>query len=154
VDDSYFDVEHLVLLVLLAPIVGVGLAIVVPMIWRMKADRPPRKPKRWMLRRARRSSWVRTLPLNFVQLLFLELAGIAAFFEKLLPGAGGRVGAVFTIVFGCTFLALLLVWPIVTLFNRPKIAVPPTLRNERGALELWWRSRKGPVTETRERDRP
>jgi hypothetical protein len=154
VDDGYLDVEHLVLLVLLAPIVGLGLAVVVPKIWRMKADRPPPKPRRWTLRRALWSSWVRTLPLNFVQLLFLELAMIAGFFEKLLSGAGGHVAGEVTLAFGWTFIALLLVWPIVMLFNRPKVAVPPAMRNERGALELWWRSRNGPIAQVRERDRP
>ncbi len=95
--DGYLDVGHLVVFVLLAPIPGVGLAVVVPRLWRMKADRPPPKPRRWTLRRALRSSWIRTLPLNFVQLLVLELAGIAGFFEKLLSGAGGRVAGEATV---------------------------------------------------------
>jgi hypothetical protein len=124
--------------------VGVGLFIVVPKIWRMKADQPRRKPRKWSLGQALDTGYVRSLPLNFVQLLFLELAGIAGFFEKLLFGAAGDVAGLFTIVLGCTFIASLLVWPSVWLFNRPKIVVPPALRDERGALELWWHSRRAP----------
>jgi hypothetical protein len=40
------------------------------------------------------------------------------------------------------FVAFLLIGVSVTLFNRPKLAVPPAARDEPGALALWWRGRR------------
>ena len=41
------------------------------------------------------------------------------------------------------FAACALLYVSVVLFNVPKFVVPPATRDELGAVELWWRSRRG-----------
>jgi hypothetical protein len=149
---GYIDWELLVVIVLLSGIVGWGLVWFVPRMWRERADRPPAKPRRWTFRRAMQPSFVRTWALNYFQMAALDLGLIALFLERLFTGAPSRVAGTVATTFGFVFGALLLVWPVVSLFNRPRFLVPPDLRNDRGALELWWLSRKGPVAEARDAD--
>jgi hypothetical protein len=52
-------------------------------------------------------------------------------------GAGGFGLWAFIAFVACTLLAV-----SVTLFNVPKVVVPPATRDELGAVELWWRSRR------------
>ncbi len=46
-----------------------------------------------------------------------------------------------TIWLGSAFVVCLLLDVSVTLFNVPKVVVPPAARDERGALSLWWSGR-------------
>jgi hypothetical protein len=147
VDDGYLDVGNLVAIILVAPM-AVGALVVLPIIWRLPVERRT-KPRRWKFYVAMRMFTVRYLALNFVSLLFLELALIADFFEKLLSGPASHTVSMFTTAFGWAFVASLLITVPVALFNRPKFAVPPRLRNLRGPVELWWLSRKRPVSEIR-----
>jgi hypothetical protein len=151
VHESHLDVWHLVLLLVTAPLVAVAVVLALPKVWRMPPDRPTR-PRRWKLYVAMRMFAIRYLPLNIVSALFLELWGVAYFFDKLLAGGPGSVAGTLAMGCGWAFVASLALTPSVALLNRPRFAVPPGYRNMRGPLELWWLSRQRPVSEYRTGD--
>jgi hypothetical protein len=143
-DDGYLDVRHLVVLIVLGLIVAVALALL-PKVWRMEADiqKDEATARWWPFGDALRAGFLRSLPTGVVSALFLELAAIAGFFEKLLGGGeGGRLAGRFTLWLGLLFVLMLFVDLSVTLFNWPKFAVSPAARDEPGALATWWSSRK------------
>lgn len=138
------DVGTLVAAGCLTPVVGIGLVLTVRM-WRSKPDRPTTtKPgPRWArFGRALGTADIRSLPGCVVALAFLQLGLVASVLEDALTGAASRLAGRLTIWLGVGFLAMLLITASVVLFNRPRFAVPPALRDEPGALPLWWRSRR------------
>jgi hypothetical protein len=137
------DIELVVVIVLLGLLVLVSLALM-PRLWRAKADVQPKadSTKWWPFGEAVRAAFVRSLPAAVLALLMLELGLIAAFVEQNLTGDGSRLAGRFTVWFGTAFVLMLLVDLAVTLFNQPKVIVPPGLRHETGAVPLWWSSRK------------
>lgn len=137
------DIELVVVIILLGLLVLVSL-VLMPRLWRAQADVQPKKAttRWWSFGEAVRAAFVRSLPAAVLALLMLELGLIAAFFEQFLTGDGSRLAGRFTVWFGTAFVLMMLVDLAVTLFNRPKIIVPPDLRHETGAVPLWWSSRK------------
>ncbi|HEY2948430.1 MAG TPA: hypothetical protein VGJ53_08535 [Micromonosporaceae bacterium] len=128
---------------ILAPCAGFGL-VVLPKIWTAKATgpRPEYTRRRWSFRDARQLGYVRGLPSAILGLTAIVLSMLAVVVEEATTGTVSDVArrvALWTFV---AFVAFLLIGVSVTLFNRPKLAVPPAARDEPGALALWWRGRR------------
>src|SRR5262249_45482579 len=121
---------------ILAPCAGYGL-LLLPKIWTAKATGPPPADtrRRWSFRDARELAYVRGLPSAFLGLTALVV-------EEATTGTGSGVAGKVALSAGVGFVAFLLIGVSVTVFNRPKLAVPPAARDEPGALALWWRGRR------------
>ena len=136
------NLELLVPAIILAPCAVFGLAML-PGIWTARADRPtPSTRRRRSFRDARQEAYARSLPLAILALTALVLSMAAVVVQQATSGTlsdgAGRFGLWAFIAFvACTLLAI-----SVTLFNVPKFVVPPATRDELGAVELWWRSRR------------
>ena len=128
---------------ILAPCAGYGL-LVLPKIWTAKATgpRPEDSRRRWSFREARQLAYVRGLPSAILGLTALVVSMAAAVIEDATTGTVSDVARTVALWAGVAFVAFLLIGVCVTLFNRPKLAVPPATRDERGALALWWRGRR------------
>ena len=142
-ENGYLDIRHLVVTIVFGLITGGGIFLL-PKIWRLEADiQKEEATKRWWpLSEAMRQAFVRSLPVAVITCAMLELASIASLFEKLLTGEDSRIASRFAVAFGFAAVCMMLVDLSVTLFNRPKFVVAPGARHERGALRLWWESRK------------
>jgi hypothetical protein len=136
------NLELLVPAIILAPCAVFGLAML-PGIWTARADSPtPTTRRRRSFRDARQEAYARSLPLAILALTALVLSMAAVVVQQatsgtLSDGAGGFGLWAFIAFVACTLLAV-----SVTLFNVPKFVVPPATRDELGAVELWWRSRR------------
>jgi hypothetical protein len=128
---------------ILAPCAGYGL-LVVRKLWMEKATgpRPEDTQRRWSFRDARELAYARGLPSAVLGLTGLVVSMLAEVVEE--ATAGTVSGVAHTVALGAfvAFVAFLLIGASVTLFNRPKLAVPPAARDEPGALALWWRGRR------------
>lgn len=144
------DTGLLVAIVLLGLLV-LGSLVLMPKLWRSEADiqKEEATAKWWPFSEAFRAGFIRSIPAAVGALLMLELGLIAGFFEQYLTGDGSRLANRLTVYFGTAFVLMLLVDLSVTLFNRPKFIVPPDARDERGAVPLWWSSRKYKKTNRR-----
>jgi hypothetical protein len=142
-NNGQVDRELLVVIVLLGLLV-LGCLYLLPKLWRSKADiqREEATKKWWPFSEAFREGFVRSIPAAIFACLLLELGLIASFFQDYLTGDGSRFAGRLTVYFGTGFVLMMLVDLSVTLFNRPKFIVPPDARGERGAVPLWWSSRK------------
>jgi hypothetical protein len=141
--DSYLDVRLLVGLVLVG-IGTVGGLWLMPQLWRMEADvhKEEATARWWPFGEALREGFLRSIPVAVIMCLFLELGGIANLFEKLLTGEASHLARQLSVIFWIPALVMIPVFLGVHLFNQPKIVVPPTARDEPGAVVLWWSSRK------------
>jgi len=128
---------------ILAPCAGYGL-LLLPKIWTAKATGPPPADtrRRWSFRDARELAYVRGLPSAFLGLTALVVSMLAVVVEEATTGTVSGVARKVALSAGVGFVAFLLIGVSVTLFNRPKLAVPPAARDEPGALALWWRGRR------------
>jgi len=128
---------------ILAPCAGYGL-LVLPKIWTAKATgpRPEDTRRRWSLRDARELGYVRGLPSAILGLTALVVSMAAVVIEDATTGTVSDVARKVALWAFVAFVAFLLIGVSVTLFNRPKLAVPPATRDEPGALALWWRGRR------------
>jgi len=128
---------------ILAPFAGYGL-LVLPKIWTAKATGPPpdASRRRWSFRDARRLGYFRGLPAAILGLTALVLSMAAVVVEQATTGTVSDVAGRVALWAFVAFVAFLVVGVSVTLFNRPKIAVPRAARDEPGALALWWRGRR------------
>jgi hypothetical protein len=137
----------LVPVLILAPICLGALALL-PKIWRAKADiqRPEATEKWWPFGEALRESFVRGMPVGILACTALTVSMALTLVEESTSGSTSRTAAQAAWIAFLVFIALILVDLSVTLFNRPKIVVPPATRDEPGALALWWQGRKHPRT--------
>jgi uncharacterized membrane protein len=136
------DVGHLVVIILFG-VITVAALFFLPQVWRVEADvQKPEATKYWPFGEALRAGFLRALPVGIIAAFILELATTAAFFEDELTGGAQDVAGQLTIWLGSVFVLCLLLDVSVTLFNVPKVVVPPAARDERGALSLWWSSRR------------
>ena|SRR6266851_1225393 len=128
---------------ILAPCAGYGL-LVLPKIWAAKATgpRPEDTRRRWSFRDARQLAYVRGLPSAVLGLTALVVSMAAVVIEEATTGTVSDVARAVALWAFVAFVAFLLTGVSVTLFNRPKLAVPPAARDEPGALALWWRGRR------------
>lgn len=141
-EESHLDVRALVVVVLFGPAVLVGLWIM-PKLWRMEADIHKEEATRWWpFGEALRAGFLRSIPVDVITCLFLELGAIATLFEKLLTDQASRLAGQLAVIFFIPALVGLFVTVSVHLFNRPEFVVPPAARDETGAVALWWSSRK------------
>jgi len=142
-DAGYVD-SRLLVIAVLASLLALGGLILLPKLWRMEADIQRDEATRawWPFSEALREGFVRSVPAAILAVALLALALISGFFEQLLTGSAGAAAADATLLFGGGFLLMLVVDLCVTLFNQPKIVVPPAARDESGALSLWWKSRR------------
>ncbi|WP_433007074.1 hypothetical protein [Kribbella sp. CA-294648] len=141
-NEGSVDTGLLVAIVLLGLLV-LGSLVLMPKLWRSEADiQKEEATKWWPFSEAFRAGFIRSIPAAVGALLMLELGLIAGFFEQYLTGDGSRFAGRLNLYFGTAFLLMLLVDLSVTLFNQPKFIVPPDARDERGAVPLWWSSRK------------
>jgi hypothetical protein len=127
---------------ILAPCAGYGL-LVLPKIWTAKATgpRPEDRRRRWSFRDARQLGYVRGLPSAVLGLTALVVSMAAVVIEDATTGTVSDVARKVALWAFVAFIAFLLIGVSVTLFNRPRLAVPPAARDEPGALALWWRGR-------------
>jgi hypothetical protein len=136
------NLELLIPAVILAPAAVYGLTKV-PGMWATRADGPTPSPRRRLsFREARQTAHDRSLPLAFLALTALVLSMAAVVVQEatsgtLSDGAGAFALGAFLVFAACALLAV----PVV-LFNVPKFVVPPASRDELGAVQLWWRSRR------------
>lgn len=141
-EEGYLDVRALVGVALLGPGVLIGLWIM-PKLWRMEADIHREDATRWWpFGEALRAGFLRSIPVDVITCLFLEMGGIATLFEKSLTGEASHLARQLAGVFFIPALLGLFVAASIHLFNRPKFAVPPAARDELGAVVLWWSSRR------------
>jgi hypothetical protein len=127
---------------ILAPCAGYGL-LLLPKIWTAKATgpRPEDTRRRWSFRDARQLAYVRGLPSAILGLTALVVS-MAVVIEDATTGTVSDVARKVALWAFVAFIAFLLIGVSVTLFNRPRLAVPPATRDETGALALWWRGRR------------
>jgi len=128
---------------ILAPCAGYGL-LLLPKIWTAKATgpRPEDTRRRWSFRDARQLAYVRGLPSAILGLTGLVVSMAAVVVEEATTGTVSAVARKVALGAFVAFVAFLLIGVSVTLFNRPRRAVPPAARDEPGALALWWRGRR------------
>ena len=128
---------------ILAPCAGYGL-LLLPRIWTAKAagPRPEDTRRRWSFRDARELAYGRVLPSAFLALTALVVSMVAVVVEEATTGTVSGVARTVALWAFVAFVAFVLTGGSVTLFNRPKLAVPPAARDEPGALALWWRGRR------------
>ena len=128
---------------ILALCAGYGL-LVLPKIWTAKATgpRPEDSRRRWSFRDAKQLGYVRGLPSAILGLTALVLSMAAVVIEDATTGTVSDVARKVALGAFVAFVAFLVTGVSVTLFNRPKLAVPPATRDEPGALALWWRGRR------------
>jgi hypothetical protein len=129
--------------VILAPCAGYGL-FVIPKIWTAKSTgpRPEDTPRRWTFRDARRQGYIRGLPAAIMGLTALVLSMAAVVVEEATSGAVSDLARRSALWAFIAFAAFAIIGVTVTLFNRPKLAVPPAARDEPAAVALWCRGRK------------
>jgi hypothetical protein len=137
------NLKLLIPALILAPCAGY-LLLVLPKIWTAKSTgpRPEDTRRRWSFRDARRQGYVRGLPAAILGLTALVLSMAAVVVEEATTGTVSDVAGTVARWAFVAFVAFLLIGISVTLFNRPKLAVPPATRDEPGALALWWRGRR------------
>src|SRR5262249_30536054 len=98
--------------------------------------------RRWSFRDARQLAYARGLPSAILGLTALVVSMAAVVVEEATTGAVSGVARKVALCAFVAFVAFVLIYGSVTLFNRPKLAVPPAARDETGALALWWRGRR------------
>jgi hypothetical protein len=136
------NLELLIPAIILAPCAVFGLTRL-PGMWAAREDRPTPSPRRRLsFREARQLADARSLPLSFLALTALVLSMAAVVVQQatsgtLSDGAGGFALWAFIVFAACALLAV-----SVVLFNVPKFVVPPASRDELGAVQVWWRSRR------------
>ena len=139
------NVGLLIPVLVLAPCAAYGL-VLLPKIWTAKATgpRPEDTRRRWSFRDAREQAYARGLPAGILALTALVISMAAVLLED--ATSGSLAGAARRSALGAfiAFVAFTLVGVSVTLFNRPKLLVPPATRDEPGAITLWWRGRRRP----------
>jgi hypothetical protein len=137
------NLELLIPALILAPCAGYGL-LLLPKIWTAKATgpRPEDTRRRWSFWDARQLAYARVLPSAFFALTALVVSMLAVVVEEATTGTVSGVARKVALWAFVAFVAFVLTGGSVTLFNRPKLAVPPAARDEPGALALWWRGRR------------
>ena len=133
----------LIPVLILAPCAAYGL-VLLPKIWTAKPTGPAPEDtrRRWSFRDARAQAYARGLPAAILALTALVLSMAAVVVEEATSGTlSGVAGRIALWVF-IAFVGFTLGGASVTLFNRPKLLVPPAARDEPGAIALWWRGRR------------
>jgi hypothetical protein len=129
-------------LLLLVPIAGFGL-VRMRQIWSGEdlSMQELGTSQWWPLGAALRRGFIRGIAVGVVTcaalVLCLVFVGIAEHTSGSVSSAANSAGIAALLV----IVVLILVNASITLFNRPRFAVPPPLRDEPGALALWWRGR-------------
>lgn len=134
-----------------AVLIAVGLAIALlglraaPRIWdgRAHADLDARTRAFWLWGEGTRRGFVRA---NFVTVLaapWIGLAGLSALLWKAPEVRALQGPLAILLVFGVIVLiAFSILLVTITLFNRPRMVVPPALRGELGMLPEWLAKRR------------
>ncbi|HEY3008637.1 MAG TPA: hypothetical protein VGJ63_11330 [Micromonosporaceae bacterium] len=137
------NLKLLIPALILAPCAGYCL-LILPKIWTAKSTgpRPEDTRRHWTFRDARRQGYVRGLPSAILGLTGLVLSMAAVVVQEATAGTVSNVAGTVARWAFVAFVAFLLIGISVTLFNQPKLAVPPATRDEPGALALWWRGRR------------
>jgi hypothetical protein len=136
------NLELLIPVIILAPCAVFGLTRL-PGMWATRVDRPTPSPRRRLsFHEAWQKASVRSLPLAFVAVTALVLSMAAVMVQEATSGTLSDGAGVFALWAFIVFAACALLNVPVVLFNVPKFVVPPASRDELGALQLWWRSRR------------
>jgi hypothetical protein len=137
------NLELLIPALILGAFAAYGLAML-PKIWTAKATgpRPEDTRRRWSFRDARQQAYARGLPVSILALTALVLSMATAAVEEATSGTLSSVAGRSAVWAFIAFVAFTLGAGTVTLFNRPKLLVPPAARDEPGAIALWLRGRK------------
>jgi hypothetical protein len=133
----------LVPVLFLAPCVIIALWQL-PKIWNSRAPiQQPEATKRWWpFGEALRYAFLRGLPVGIFSCAALVASMAAVLVEESTSGTVSDLARRAALWAFLVFVCLTLVDVSVTLFNRPKLVVPPAARDEPGAIAMWWRSRR------------
>jgi hypothetical protein len=137
------NLELLIPVLILGPMAAFGLALL-PRLWTERAMGPPPQAsrRRWSFRAAREQGHTRVLPAAILALTALVLSMAAVLVEEGASGAVAQIAERAALAAFVAFVAFVFCGITVTLFNRPKLLVPPATRDEAGALALWLRGRR------------
>jgi hypothetical protein len=136
------NLELLIPAIILAPCAVFGLTRL-PRMWATRVDRPTPSPRRRLsFHEAWLEAYDRSLPLALVALTGLVLSMAAVVVQEATGGTLSDWAGAFALWAFIVFTACALLSVPVGLFNVPKFVVPPACRDELGALQLWWRSRR------------
>jgi hypothetical protein len=131
---------------LLIPVLGLAPLCLIalwqlPKMWRFNADiqRTEATKQWWPLGEALRHGFVRGMPVGILAGTALTVSMALVLVEESTSGGTQRAAAEAAWIAFLVFVGLVLVDLSVTLFNWPKVVVPPAARDEPGALALWWR---------------
>ncbi len=127
-------------------LIAVGAVRLLPRTWRHELKQFDRMPSWWPWGKALWRGWLRMMPISTVAMV----VGVVVYAGLLLvPEApsGPFVRPYWAVVPALAALAIVFGMMLtVVLFNWPKRVVPPHLRSQPGAIEEWWRRRRGRPT--------
>jgi hypothetical protein len=137
------DLGLLIPVLVLAPLCLIALWQL-PKMWRFKADieRTEATKQWWPFGEALRHGFVRGMPVGILAATALTASMTLVLVEESTSGSTSRAAAEAAWITFLAFVGLILVDLLVTLFNWPKVVVPPATRDEPGALALWRRGVK------------
>jgi hypothetical protein len=141
--EGRMNLELLIPVLILAPCAAYGLARL-PEMWTEKAvgARPKDTGRRWSFHDAWQEGWARSFPASILALTALVLSMAAVLVEEATSGTLSELAGRSALGAFILFVSFTLAAVSVTLFNRPKLLVPPVARDESGAFALWWRGRR------------